>query len=272
MNGRDRMTDMVIENYRTAKSVGDARKVIRRVDRTPSFRSRLLRGLNLESLISSEDATVRLQSAQLLWPELLPSAEKLGENDTFDFNVWGKFLPTRRRLQDYKFDSIPVDALQFIDDADALRVFNGIEIWTPEGNDAKSRIDEWSNAHSTLMDPMAVGYVDTGDQVRHYFSIVRWGESLEPYENIKKYVAKVDREIVLRLITVPVGLLAIMAVFVVLSIIMPWTGNRNVDMLHAFMIVVSVFTGVYGFGWLAWVIWVDKLKLQVPHSRRHWTR
>ncbi len=114
---------------------------------------------------------------------------------TYELAVWSGFLPTSHSKAgggwaDYDHDLIPRQVLEETRLADALNVFDDLEIWTP------GRFDR---------DPMIVGIVgqrpidrnwlpalrgggsaNTGEA--HFFGIARWGESLEPFETIERLV------------------------------------------------------------------------------------
>lgn len=94
--------------------------------------------------------------------------------------VWRTFLPTIyqrsgrdgssvRTWSDYHFDLIPNEALREIQAALDSNLFHDLEIWTPE---------------RSQRDPVAVGRL--GQSV---FLIARWGESLAPFEEIRRAVA-----------------------------------------------------------------------------------
>ena len=87
--------------------------------------------------------------------------------------VWLRFLPTSYSFtagewKDYSFDIIPTIALKEISKAFESKLFINFEIRTPE---------------KLLIDPMVIGL-----QGRRMFPIVRWGESLKPFNEIKNIV------------------------------------------------------------------------------------
>lgn len=201
------MAEMVMELYRTKETMEEVNEAVQQVAQSDVHRGLMLKQLKFKSLSKAEKSNMRLTTAQVLWPELLEGAVPGEDGLGFDFNVWAKFLPTRSSIKKYTYDSVPFDVLRHIFDAKSLQIFDKIEIWTPEGNTASGRIERmttWGVDSKKVVDPMAVGVITTrGDGVRHYFSIARWGESLEPFEKIKAYVQKVDRQIVLRRLAGP---------------------------------------------------------------------
>ena len=94
-----------------------------------------------------------------------------------ELRIWHRFLPTRYcrnkgQWSGYNFDVIPTEALEYIQTAVSLGVFSDMEIWTPEQK----------------TDPMAVGVIKNNGS--RFFQIVRWGESLAPFEEIKRKVLR----------------------------------------------------------------------------------
>ncbi len=99
----------------------------------------------------------------------------------YDLVIWDAFLPSsysckKKEWEEYYFDCIPQSALDEIESACDANVFTDIEIWTPE----KRRTD-----------PLAVGVLGSrGANNRfaggRFFKIVRWGESLLPFEEIER--------------------------------------------------------------------------------------
>lgn len=94
-----------------------------------------------------------------------------------DLDIWRRFLPVRfsknnrprRRLwAEYDFDYIPLTAMRAIARAQTSNCFSDLEIWVP----AAERID-----------PLAVGLFGG-----FTYPIVRWGESLAPFEEIRETV------------------------------------------------------------------------------------
>lgn len=151
-----------------------------------------LRGIGLHRLADAEKIARRIELISYVYPELVDES----------YNLWDKFLPTKSGLGNFAYDSIPDEALGYIESAQAMGCFDRIMIWSPEGNDLKGRLgqridamaDEFSRALETSLDPMAVGIVNDQNGTTHFYSIVRWGESLQPVEQIAKYVKKVDAQ------------------------------------------------------------------------------
>lgn len=89
--------------------------------------------------------------------------------------MWECYLPTKYskksgEWKDYQFDRVSVEVLEEISFAHSLRIFDDLEIWTPEEN----------------TDPICVGVLDNPYRI---FLISRWSESL-------KSVAEIMREVV----------------------------------------------------------------------------
>lgn len=85
--------------------------------------------------------------------------------------AWRKFMPTRYRESAwprYQFDIPPLRALKAIEAANALGIFDRMEIWTPENQRIRRGFWRWLNEEH---DPVCVGIVDG-----HIFPIVRWGK------------------------------------------------------------------------------------------------
>lgn len=116
----------------------------------------------------------------------------------FDLQVWTLFHrsyyeKSKGEWEGYHFDRVPTKVLEEISVATSLEVFDDLELWTPEGD----RKD---------LDPMAVGVVghrlgDNDYTVKNnlglnaafnsnarFFPITRWGESLLPFDDIKRLV------------------------------------------------------------------------------------
>lgn len=124
-------------------------------------------GLNHQATVSEKD----------------PS-EYYEELRTVELNFWIAFLPTRyasdvgmfaRPWSGYAFDHIPLNVLRHIHKAQQSRLFDSIEIWTPERSQGN--------------DPIAVGVLNGGAQYQRsirgrFFKIVRWGESLKPWDEL----------------------------------------------------------------------------------------
>lgn len=131
------------------------------------------------------DAGDRLASAGLLYGELTAA----------DLVVWRRYLPTSYKRYGYSYDVPPEEVALAIIDADVLKLFDQIEIWTSEGSDVKERVGRFyrrasHRAHEMLevaRDPMAVGVISLGG-TEHYFPIVRWGKALHSFGRIKATV------------------------------------------------------------------------------------
>ncbi len=116
--------------------------------------------------------------------------------------VWTLFLPTyyQRSVggwQKYSFDRVPTSVLEEINFALSLEVFDDVELWTPE---------QPVRASVPVTDPLVVGVsghprsfrgvstYDWGNNFAYqhpqtrFFRITRWGESLQPFEDIKRQV------------------------------------------------------------------------------------
>ncbi|MHA1952270.1 MAG: hypothetical protein ACW987_20730 [Candidatus Thorarchaeota archaeon] len=159
---------MVVEKYQIADVVDTEV-----TDKRFSEREQLAAELGLSTQIALKDSE-KVEFASEIFPQL----------NRRDLLVWGIYLPKRYLSTDaeswtgYKFDTIPLGALQQLQIAQSSGLFNHLEIWTPE-------------AH-VLPDPIAVGTVDTGRQA-FYHLVVRWGESLKPFSEIKKSVVTDER-------------------------------------------------------------------------------
>jgi len=102
-----------------------------------------------------------------------------------DCGVWSAFLPTKYQYNfdeglgwsKYKFDVIPDEILAEIEEAYSLKLFDNLLIWTPEIRMSDPIL------LGRISNPIARRYEDHG-----YFLIARWGESLLPFEEIKRRV------------------------------------------------------------------------------------
>lgn len=189
------------ENYRLADpalvtidhgAADDTDPVVTLFDYAPQVvsggeaRQAMLKELGLKKLAKAERRQAKLDFARVLYPELT------GAN----LELWRKFLPTSYRAEKFEYDSVPDEALGLLKEATALDCFDRIEIWTPEGNDLKGRrhAERARQILARSTDPLAVGIIVGPDKVQHPFALFRWGESLAPIEEIKRYVATVDRQ------------------------------------------------------------------------------
>lgn len=131
------------------------------------------------------------------------AARVFGELTGEELATWQRFLPTSHSMEDgdwvdYEFDVPPLAVLEEISTAKSMGIFHDIEIWTPEGQ----------------KDPMAVGVIHMSparlrDQAR-FFPIVRWGESLMPFEEIQAIVKKLRRG---DMIGEAIALMIVLAIF-----------------------------------------------------------
>ena len=93
-----------------------------------------------------------------------------------EMKIWRAFLPTKYpnphvvHWKLFDFDTVPLSVMEEIDFAKKTGLFRSLEIWTPE-----------KLKHS---DPVVVGISNSG----RTFLIARWGESLIPFEDIRKKV------------------------------------------------------------------------------------
>ena len=95
----------------------------------------------------------------------------------YELYVWRQFLPTRyshckSEWKGYQFDVIPTTVLEEVETAKSLRIFNDLQIWTPERN---------------FQDPIAVGVIIQNEGSR-IFLISRWSESLKSLKEIEEEV------------------------------------------------------------------------------------
>ena len=124
-------------------------------------------GMDVQAERQSADAASIGITAEMFFPNL----------SFYEWVIWNNFLPTKYlksqgRWKEYKYDTIPLKALEEISFAHSLGVFDDIQIWTPERN----------------VDPVAVGQVYLYGNVSNFFLIARWGESLKPFKEIEKEV------------------------------------------------------------------------------------
>jgi len=108
------------------------------------------------------------------------------------FEIWRLYLPTVywryhrengiQTWQNYAFDAIPTRALEEIQFADSLKVFEEMHIWTPEQQ----------------TDPIVVGLTNctirSGNWSARHYLIARWAESLKPFAEIEQEVLAQRRE------------------------------------------------------------------------------
>lgn len=151
-------------------------------------RQQKLAELGFDSLVSYRRTSAQLDSARMLYPQLLGD----------ELETWRRFLPTEASISRYTYDEVPDDALDAIKDAQEMQLFDRIEIWTPQGNRLSDRlrahygrVRDAMSALSDGLDPMAVGVIDYNDE-SHYFPITRWGEALLSVDEVKKQLRKVN--------------------------------------------------------------------------------
>jgi len=96
----------------------------------------------------------------------IPYPELVGE----ELNLWQRYLPARRLLENVPFwlhDNVPRPVIEEVEKAQkAPHLFERIEIWSRSG------------------DPMAVGVI--GGEPTRYFSIARWGDAKLTLDQVKK--------------------------------------------------------------------------------------
>lgn len=171
-------------------------------------RNALMEELGFEARLHHEKKTA--EQSQKFWLARQMYPEMTGKS----LKLWRRFLPTSCKRSDFKFDEIPIEALEAIKTASESNCFDKIEIWTPEGNNlsayllraldaAKESTREALASIRSKVDPMAVGIVIDEYGKRHYFQIVRWGEALLPLKKIKKYVRSVRQRAAVLLGVVP---------------------------------------------------------------------
>jgi hypothetical protein len=119
----------------------------------------LLKGLGLEAQADITRAAMLSPIISEVYQELSPP----------EMMIWKRFLPKSYRMEhgeweEYRFDTIPDDVIAEIQTLKKSKVFDDLEIWTPE---------------KALIDPLLVGVVD-----ELYYLIARWGESLKSFEEI----------------------------------------------------------------------------------------
>lgn len=109
----------------------------------------------------------------------------------YELKVWLDFLRTAYsknmgHWNKYRFDCIPTDALEQIQFAESLHLFNDLEIWTPEQPIDPMVVGVLGDRQETLANPFNSAM--HGRRNVRFFQIVRWGESLKPFEAIEKEV------------------------------------------------------------------------------------
>jgi hypothetical protein len=187
----------------------------------------------------------KLEMASTLWPEMAGA----------ELRLWKKFLPTERKFADFAYSSVPDDALDAIELADSAHCFDRIIIWTPEANRLGGRLarklDKAADKIQEILqsvDPMAVGVIKDANNVEHYFSIVRWGESLWSVKKISRYVATVDWQVRILALILPALILIVGAAFYAAgvmafgaAVMLGWTGAVIVGIvaLAGILIVVA---------------------------------
>lgn len=224
----------IIQQFRRARRVERAQGVLGYIPRilssTGEERNDQLTRIGLTALLEAERRAAPIEFARVIYPELTKDS-----NDEWDATVWEAFLPTVYSLEDFAYDSIPKAALDDIEEAQKSGLFDRIEIWSPEGNDFKSRRQEEAQRREILarsLDPMAVGILTNPNGVEQRFAITRWGESLKPFAEIKAYTQRVERQLrtldvarrtglVAMTGLVGIVMLSILAIFIIMSFTYP---------------------------------------------------
>lgn len=176
-------------------------------------RQKLLKATGMKDRLSFEQESV--ESTDKLWLATQAYPELVGRTR----RLWRAFLPTVRRIDEYRYDAVPVEALEAIQTAQRLGCFTRIVIWTPEGNSFKAAVlrkfgmvrDRMAALFDSL-DPMAVGIVVGPGGEKHFFQIARWGEALLPMSKIKSHVWRLQARLFLLFVVLPVLLFSIACV------------------------------------------------------------
>lgn len=151
------------------EALEEQRRVMETVETRAVSRTELCKslGLDIQAERQSADSSLVGITAEMFFKQMT----------NYEQTIWRNFLTrqyqkSKGQWKKYKYDTIPVQALEEISFAHSLGVFGDIEIWTPE--------------RST--DPAAIGVVNLHGNLANRFLITRWGESLKPFEEIEKEV------------------------------------------------------------------------------------
>ena len=150
---------IMVENYRKSGSeatedFSTAEKIKKRKELCEKL------GLTQQSNLASD------LDPKLFYPEV----------EGFELMVWREFLPktyvhSKGEWGEYRFDVIPNEVIEEIDNAKQLGIFTDFLIRTSE-----------------RLDPIALGVVGIPGSSARYFMIARWGEALKSFEEIAKEV------------------------------------------------------------------------------------
>lgn len=150
---------------------------IRMIEARKMKKSAKVLGLRVLMLrLRGEIEAIKIRSSQEIKCPLMTPEERA---------IWRAFLPMTytsspqrrfniRAISSYSFDQPPMSVLETWADLRAKKVFDIYEIWTPE------RVQR--------PDPILVGFKGLAQPYIGPFLIARWGESLAPYDEIKKKV------------------------------------------------------------------------------------
>ncbi len=135
---------------------------------------------------------------------------------------WRKFLPTTNAPQDYQFNMVPAKVLELMAFARECKVFDRLEVWSPEGssyrdritNDLKVGVDKLGTVWDEHIDPMLVGVIEHNGR-DHIFAIARWAEADISYEQVMTTNYARDAAVIGTKIVLPAALL--LALYLLLS-------------------------------------------------------
>lgn len=148
-----------------------------------------------------------------------------------EMRIWSKWLPAsyvsepskiqERKIESYKFDTIPEGVLNEWQLAKSLDLFEEFEIRTPERQ---------------IQDPILIGWNN-----KIPYLIARWGESLIPFEEIKKSIFKdEDSEKFTENLSVAVGLLIFASICIPVWKELPFANNNFGDILIRSLLTIML--------------------------------
>ena len=97
----------------------------------------------------------------------------------YSLTMWSRFLPMRRQLREYVLDAPPSDVLNELEQAALFKIYDTIEIWTPEQKSAST-------------DRMVVGVIAEDADTKRYFRIAHWGSPHTSPDDVRATLQQLD--------------------------------------------------------------------------------
>lgn len=141
-----------------------------------SERERTLELLGMTRLREVEKIRGRVRLAQSAHQELDDNVDTPWH---YSLAMWRRFLPTERQLRDYVLDSPPGDVLGELEQAALFKIFDRIEIWTPEKS-------------SSATDRMVIGVIAEDADTTRYFRIAHWGSPHTSPSEVRAHLERLD--------------------------------------------------------------------------------